>query len=69
MIIIDHKKYSEEDVRKVFDLVKELLTINEELNANIVAFDAKLKNEEKKVKDLQYKLWFLTQQAINKYEA
>jgi hypothetical protein len=49
--------------------ITHLLEINETLNANIIAMNAKLLNEEKKVKDLQYKLFFLTQQTINKYEA
>lgn len=69
MIQINGQDYTIEQIEQVFGLAQELLQINENLNANIIAMDAKLKNEEKKVKDLQYKLWFLTQQTINKYEA
>jgi len=69
MINIHGEDYTIEQIESVFSLSKELLQINETLNANIIAMDAKLKNEEKKVKDLQYKLFFLTQQTINKYEA
>jgi hypothetical protein len=49
--------------------IQHLLEINETLNANIIAMNAKLLNEEKKVKDLQYKLFFLQQEIITKYEA
>jgi hypothetical protein len=69
MIKINGEDYTIEQIESVFHLTQELLQINETLNANIIAFDAKLKNEEKKVKDLQYKLFFLTQQTINNYEA
>ena len=65
----DELKWSDDDIRQLREAVNHLLEINEQLNANIIAFDAKLKNEEKKVKDLQYKLFFLTQQTINNYEA
>lgn len=69
MINIHGEDYTIEQIESVFNLTQELLQINETLNANIMAFDAKLKNEEKKVKDLQYKLFFLTQQTINNYQA
>ena len=69
MINIKGQDYTIEQIEQVFELANELIHINETQNANLLAFDAKLKNEEKKVKDLQYKLWFLTQQTINKYEA
>lgn len=62
-------KWSDDDIRQLREAVNHLLEINQQLNANIIAFDAKLKNEEKKVKDLQYKLFFLQQQTINNYKA
>ena len=67
MITINHRTYSQHEVEQVFALAQDLLAVNEELNSKIIAFDAKLKNEEKKVKDLQYKLWILQMETINKY--
>jgi hypothetical protein len=69
MINIHGEDYTIEQIEAVFNLSRELLEINQNLNANIIAMNAKLLNEEKKVKDLQYKLFFLTQNTINKYEA
>ena len=65
----DELKWSDDDIVQLRGAINHLLEINQQLNANIIAFDAKLKNEEKKVKDLQYKLFFLQQQTINNYEA
>jgi len=62
-------KWTDYDIVQMRGAITHLLEINETLNANIIAMNAKLLNEEKKVKDLQYKLFFLTQQTINKYEA
>lgn len=62
-------KWSDDDIVQLRGAVNHLLEINEQLNANIIAMNAKLLNEEKKVKDLQYKLFFLQQQTINNYEA
>lgn len=62
-------KWTDDDIVQMRGAIQHLLEINETLNANIIAMNAKLLNEEKKVKDLQYKLFFLTQQTINKYEA
>jgi hypothetical protein len=62
-------KWTDDDIVQMRGAIAHLLEINETLNANIIAMNAKLLNEEKKVKDLQYKLFFLTQQTINKYEA
>lgn len=45
-------KFSEEEIEQMEALIKELLKINEELNAMVIGFDAKLKNEEAKVKRL-----------------
>lgn len=69
MINIDDRDYTIEEVQQVFNLCRELLQANEDLNAKMIAMNAKLGNEEKKVKDLQYKLWLLQMDTINKYEA
>ena len=58
-------KYTEEEVEQLVELVRELLQMNEELNAKCIAFDAKLKNEEGKVRMLQYKLNTLTMMIYN----
>lgn len=65
MVTINGQEYTMEQVESVFNLAQELLRINEELNANIIAFDAKLKNEEAKVKKLQQQLFFLSQSFTN----
>lgn len=62
-------KWSDDDIVQLRGAINHLLEINETLNANIIAMNAKLLNEEKKVKDLQYKLWLLQMDTINKYEA
>jgi len=63
-------KYTEEEVRQMELLCTELLSINETLNANIIAMNAKLENEEKKVHKLQQQLYFITQAFTNNtYEA
>jgi hypothetical protein len=62
-------KWSDDDILQMRGAIQHLLEINETLNANIIAMNAKLLNEEKKVKDLQYKLFFLQQEIITKYEA
>jgi|APGre2960657404_1045060.scaffolds.fasta_scaffold69561_2 hypothetical protein len=45
-------KYTDEEIGQMEDLIRELIKINEELNAMVIGFDAKLKNEEAKVKRL-----------------
>lgn len=50
-------KYTEEELEQIEHLVTELLEINEELNAKCIAFDAKLRNEEAKVKALNIMLY------------
>ena len=61
MITINHKTYTQKEVEQVFELAQHLIQINEELNAKIIAFDAKLKNEEAKVRQLQLLIGQLTQ--------
>ena len=62
-------KWSDDDIVQLRGAINHLLEINETLNANIIAMNAKLLNEEKKVKELQYRLWLLQMDTINKYEA
>jgi hypothetical protein len=68
-IEINGKVFNEDEIKQLIGLVTELLNNNETLNAQMIAMNAKLMNEEKKVKDLQYKLWLLQMDTINKYEA
>ena len=46
-------KWSDDDIRQLREATNHLLEINEELNARCIAFDAMLKNSDKKVKMLQ----------------
>jgi hypothetical protein len=50
-------KYTEKEIELLDGLLSELVNINDELNAKCIAFDAKLKNEEAKVKALQIMLY------------
>ena len=43
-------KWSDDDIKDIRDAVLHLNEINEELNARCIAFDAMLKNSDKKVK-------------------
>lgn len=53
-------KYTDDEIIQLEALARELLIMNEELNARIIAMNAKLENEEKKVKRLQNVLNFMT---------
>lgn len=69
-MIINGIEFSEEQIKEMFNLCTELIRINEEQNAKLIAFDAKLKNEEKKNTDLTKQLLFLSQAFTNNtYEA
>ena len=46
----EEKQLSEEEVGLLKELVRELLEINETQNAQLIAFNAKLQNEEAKVR-------------------
>jgi len=59
-------KYTEEEVEQMENLCRELLHMNNELNARIIAMNAKLENEEKKVKRLTNELMFISQAFTNK---
>jgi len=45
-------KYTDEEVKLMEDLCRELLTINEELNAKVIAMDALCRNS-----DVRSKMW------------
>lgn len=60
-------KYTEQEIEQIVALCRELLNANEELNARIIAMNAKLENEERKVKRLIGELYFL--QNPSKYTA
>ena len=47
---IPKQKYTEEQIAQIEELVRELLEINETQNAQLIAFNAKLQNEEAKVR-------------------
>ena len=60
----------EEYIQQLEGAVYELSKVVDEQNAKLLAFHAKLQNEEKKVKQLQQKLFFLSQAFTNNtYEA
>jgi len=64
------KQYTTYEIKQITALCRELLKANETLNANIIAMNAKLMNEEKKVHKLQQQLYFIQQAFTNNtYEA
>ena len=69
-MIINGQEFTEEQVEQMFTLCSDLIKINEDQNAKLIAFDAKLKNEEAKVRQLKQQLAFLSQAFTNNtYEA
>jgi hypothetical protein len=64
-IEIQGKEFTEGDILQLLEMARELLSHNEQLNANIIAMNAKLLNEEAKVKKLQQNIYFLTQTFTN----
>ena len=48
--VLQTKELSEEEISQLKELVRELLNINETQNAQLIAFNAKLQNEEAKVR-------------------
>ena len=69
-IINTNMEYTEKEIEQIVALCRELLSANETLNAQIIAMNAKLENEEKKVHKLQQQLYFITQAFTNNtYEA
>ena len=59
----------DEYIQQLEGAIYELGKVVDEQNARLLAFHGKLTNEEKKVKDLQYKLWLCQQHTINNYTA
>jgi hypothetical protein len=55
-IEIGDKVFTADEITQLINLVNELVGINEELNARIIAMNAKLENEEKKVVNLSQRL-------------
>jgi len=64
-MIINGQEFTTEQIHQMFNLCSELIKINEDQNAKLIAFDAKLKNEEAKVKELKQKLFFISQAFTN----
>lgn len=63
-------KYTDYEIEQLEALCRELLSANEELNARIIAMNAKLENEEKKVVQLKIQLQLLNQAFTgNTYKA
>jgi len=58
-------KYTEKEIQQITDLCRELLQTNETLNAQMIAMNAKLMNEEKKVHKLKQQLYFISQAFTN----
>jgi hypothetical protein len=52
-------KYTDEQIEQMASLIRELLNINETQNANLIAMNAKLLNEEAKVRQLTTQLMIL----------
>ena len=52
-------KYTDEQIEQMASLIRELLNINETQNAKLIAMNAKLLNEEAKVRQLTTQLMIL----------
>jgi Ser-tRNA(Ala) deacylase AlaX len=55
-IEINGKEFTEDEIRQVLEMANELIHANEELNARMIAMNAKLENEETKVIILQQRV-------------
>ena len=58
-------EYTDKEIQQITDLCRELLQTNETLNAQMIAMNAKLMNEEKKVHKLKQQLYFISQAFTN----
>jgi hypothetical protein len=58
-------RYTDEQLDQIEALVRELLHINEDQNAKLIAMNAKLQNEEAKVKQLRNQLMIFMQPYNN----
>lgn len=56
-------KWSDDDIVQLRGAINHLLEINEEQNARLIAMNAKLQNEEAKVRKLTMTLNYLTNNA------
>jgi len=65
-IEIGDKIFTAEEIMKLIELVTELVDINSDLNAAIIAMNAKLENEEKKVVNLSQRLAQMSLMFTNK---
>jgi hypothetical protein len=65
-IEIQGKEFTEDDILQLLEMSRELLAHNEELNARMIAMNAKLENEEKKVINLSYQLAQMSLMFTNK---
>ena len=58
-MITMNTKYTDEQIQQLEELIRELLKINDDQNANLIAMNAKLLNEEAKVRQLTTQLMIL----------
>jgi Ser-tRNA(Ala) deacylase AlaX len=65
-IQINGKEFTEDEIKQVLEMANELILANEELNARIIAMNAKLENEETKVIILQQRVAQLNLMFTNK---
>jgi hypothetical protein len=65
IITINNQEFTEEDIKQLLHMSRELLEANELVNAQLIACMAKLSNEESKVKKLQQQLFFYSQAFTN----
>lgn len=69
-MLLKDREWTEAELEQVIELVGELVNANEELNARMIAMNAKLLNEEAKVKKLQQHLAQISLMFTNNtYEA
>jgi TolA-binding protein len=57
--------YTSEEIRQLLLYVKEMQDVNEDLRAGIIAMEAKLANEESKVRQLRLKIQELQYILVN----
>ena len=65
-IEINGKEFTEDEIKQVLEMANELIQANEELNARMIAMNAKLENEEKKVINLSQRLAQMSLMFTNK---
>jgi hypothetical protein len=58
-------RYTDEELDQIEALVRELLHVNEDQNAKLIAMNAKLQNEEAKVRQLRNQLMIFMQPYNN----